>query len=286
MRLYRGIIETHGREALVLALRQIVGVPMALASEEAEGTDILGSLFAPEVSLGIPEGSSGKSGASTDTAQALVNPGAVLLGQDLLRKLVEENPKALFYLLREYAAFAKDGTPVLLTVGSSELISRIRLALVNKNSGLQGFEIAERDVLLKNLEAGKILRVIESAQGASEVQVINELAAKTQGGIASLHLSEATLPGLREGVHFAFGENIGAGDLMVASVLAIVLKSAADLIHNVPDAKIRAELLNKFITENLPGVHAQRPGSNFFVIMQIAKLAQEFVARAYIARMA
>ena len=146
-----------------------------------------------------------------------------------------------------------------------------------------GLEIAERSALLQALRQGKVLDVIEVAGGTSEAQIISELAVTTQGGIASLHLSADMLPGSLQGVHFAFSaKNIGARDLMVASVLAIVLKSAADLIHNVPDAKIRAGLLGKFVAENLPGVNAQAQG-NAFVITQITMLAQEFAARAYIA---
>ena len=283
MRLYREIAETGGRETLLRVLRRFMSVPVNLEVEKTPGTDVLGAIFASEVSLEIPEGAGMMSIPTKEPVQALENSGVVLLGQDVLRRLMEENPRALFYLLKEYNAFSQDKAPVLLTVGSPAIISQIRLALINKNSGLKGLEISERGRLIEALETGQILKVVEPAQGKNEAQVINELAASNQGGIASLHLSAAMLPDSTKGVHFAFGENVGAHDLMVASVLAIVLKSAADLIFNIPDANVRTELLHKFVMESLPGVYPQKQGSNFFVITQIARLAQEFAARAYIA---
>jgi HEAT repeat protein len=283
----RELIEAAGgRKAVLEVLRKIPGVTVSELAADIPETGVLDELFAPEASLTIPE-TIGRGLAASKTVTLTVTDlgGKVFLGENILARLAAENPRALFYLLKTYAVFTEQNEPpALLTVGSRDVLLRqIEDALVNRGSGLSGVEITERGALLQALKQGKILDVIEPAQGTNETQIINELAATTQGGIASLHLSADRLPGSLQGVHFAFNaKNLGARDLMVASVLAIVLKSAADLIHNVPDARIRAGLIGKFVTEHLPGVNAQAQG-NAFVITQITMLAQEFAARAYIA---
>jgi hypothetical protein len=283
----RELIEAAGgRKAVLEVLRKIPGVIMSEAAADIPETSVLDGLFAPEASLAISETvGRGLTVAKNVTPKIQDRGGRVFLGQDILAKLTAENPRALFYLLKTYSVFeGQKKSPALLTVGSRQvLLKQIEDALVNRGSGLVGLEIAERHALLQALRQGKILDVIEPAQGTSEAQIVGELAATAQGGFASLHLSADMLPRSLQGVHFAFSaNNIGARDLMVASVLAIVLKSVADLIHNVPDAKIKAGLLSKFVAENLPGVIAQAQG-NSFVITQITKLAQEFSARTYIA---
>jgi len=287
---FRELIEAAGgRGAVLQALLEIPGVAESGFVVDIPETRVFDGLFTPGAPLTIPE-KAGKGLAVAKTVAPMVKDfgGKVFLGQDVLDRLMKENPRALFYLLKTYAVFSEQKEPpALLTVGSRQvLFKKIEDALLNKDSGLTGFETIGRTALLQALRQGKVLEVIEPAQGTNEKQVLSELAVTAQGGIASLHLNADMLPDSLQGVHFAFGEkNIGARDLMVASVLAIVLKSAADLIRNVPDANVRAGLLRKFVAENLPGVNAQGQG-NAFVITQITRLAQEFAARTYIATMA
>ena len=179
-----------GREAVLETLRRATGITVDGVAAELPESNALGELFSPEASLSIPETiGRGLSVAKAATPAVANLGGKVFLGQDALSRLMGENPRALFYLLKAYAVFAdQNEPPVLLTLGSPDLLKRIELSLVNKDSSLTGFEIVERGTLLKFLKEGKILQVIEPVAGKSEAQVINELAATTQGGIASLHL--------------------------------------------------------------------------------------------------
>jgi len=206
--------------------------------------------------------------------------GALALESSLFRRFLNENPRALFYLLKPFASNT-DG-PALVTIGSPDLIGTIIEAL-RKKGVVDPSEVEALAMVIKALEAGTLRKVELLKPGETEASIFNKLTASNQGGIATLHLDGAMLPDLKDGVHFAFEEKIGSEDLMVATVLGIALKSMADLIRNIPDVKVRGELLSKFVAENLPGVRGN--GTNF-IISQIAQLAQAFVQQALIAKSA
>ncbi|HOW59918.1 MAG TPA: hypothetical protein PLO78_09380, partial [Candidatus Omnitrophota bacterium] len=277
--------------AFIAQVTAALGLPVLFAAAETDvvPASVVEKIFGENTKLVV---NGNKLLAATQlpvTAQSISKlGGSVLIGTDLLQVLARENPRALFYLLKEFHNMNNGiGTkqPILVTVGDSKkLLASARSALMNRNSGLEGLEITERTGLLDALEAGQILRIVQPKAGVSEAAAINQLIKDQQGGMATLHLEQAFANQLEGGVHFAFGEKVNAKDLMVAVALALVIKHAAELIKGVPDARLRAELLKQFVALNLPGVSSQ--GDNIFLISQIEKLVMQFEASAYIAVMA
>jgi len=288
---YFGIIPWRVHETLVSGLKTgtqalervmaAVGVRSAYANSTPE-TTALESLIPGERTLVVSDVAWKAMAASKALSQTTNNSaGSVALGQDILRKLMDENPRALFYLLKLFAA--QSDSPALVTVGSPDLIPVLKNTLTRKGA-VPASEFETLGKVITALEGGKVLKVVQPGKNESESDALNRLAGENQGGLATLHLNASALAGLQTGgAHFAFGENIGSEDLMVASVLSVALKRMADLIRNVPDVQVRGELLSKFVTENLPGVQKSGP---HFIISSLAVLAQRFVEQALIARSA
>lgn len=277
MRMYREIARAEGREAFAEVLQNYLGVMVASASEE---THALRNLIPGDRDLALRDNAAAAifSNAQSLTPNAMNQNGILALGQSIYKKLIDENPRALYYLLKSFSG--RSDVPGLLVVGSPELMVAIKEAIIRKGV-VDASEFEACVKILRALEQGKLLKIEPLVSGENETVTFNRLAISNQGGMVTLHLGAAELSGLGEGVHFAFDEKLGSEDLLVASALAIALKSMADLIRNVPDPEVRSELLKKFIAENLPG--ASPRGGNSFVITQISKLAEAFVAQSRIA---
>jgi adenylate kinase len=285
-RMMERLLEVNGKSALVTALQRLLGVPLSYAAGDAPYTTVLSSLTPGKETLYVPGilVMGGITATETSVQKATNIRGALAIGQDLLNEFLSQNPRALYYLLKTF--MTETGVPSLVTVGSPDLLSAIKQELTKKDV-VPAAEFESLGKVLDALKNNRLLKVepMKSALGEkTEAAVLNRLGLSNQGGLATLHLGTAQMAGLTEGVHFAFGENIGSEDLMVASVLAMVLKSVADLIRNVPDDKLCAALLEAFVARNLPGV--QKSGANAFVIAHLAQLAQEFVKQSLIAKSA
>ncbi len=208
--------------------------------------------------------------------------GSVAIESGLVERLLSENPRALFYLLKGFLGNTEG--PALVTVGTPDLAKKI----IREITAKRVVDVSEKESLDAITAAlaeptNKLLRIETLAEGETEATALNRFTAVNQGGVVSLHLNSAMLSGLRGGYHFVFAEEIGSEDLLVASVLGSALKSIADLIRNIPDEKLRGDLLTEFVQEHLPGVTKH---GDVFVINQLAKLAEAFVQQALIAKSA
>ena len=289
-RWYAGILPTWflkqlalmgGQTEAIRAIGRWIGEPLTYGESETSETAALETLLPGQGKLVAQPWTSAGMTMTDSPAQTVKTEGGTLaLGSDLFQRYLEnkQGKQALFALLKPFAANVD--RPVLVTVGSPDLMNKITAALLEKDVAAPG-EFETRGMVIQNL--ANILRVEPLKDAETEVEALNRLRAAHQGGMTSLHLNGSMFDQLNGDGHFAFGEEIGSEDLMVASVLAGALKSLADLLLNIPNAQVRRNLLKKFVEENLQGVEGN--GWNF-TITHLADLAQSFVTRALIERAA
>ncbi len=230
----------------------------------------------------------GTGGADEISGKATVNTkylpsGTLLMDPLLLTRFISDSPRALFYLLK--AAYENGIETAFVTVSKDErkLVEKIEKALSAKNV----VDANDKEMLsniVAALKHNKLIRVEHAREGKEkEITVIKRLIAQSGGSVICLDLGGNISNVISSGYHFILDKKVGGENLFAASVLATALKRAADLIHNIPDADVRADLLTRFVEENLPGI---TKNGNVFRISAIAVLAERFVEQSLIARSA
>ncbi len=264
----------EGREAIRLLLETVgVTIPSAVASTPE--ASVLDQLFGTQTDyrIEIPETavrSIGTSRVQTIEQTDATVGGAVYAGSSLFGRLVIDNPRALYLLLKAFHTIwlQAKGAPILETSGSNALRNAIQKALENKNAGAAN--IAERKEILADLDS--FLRINPLEQGQSEAAVLNSRIEQLNGRMATIHLDGALLPMLKGGVNIGFDRSIQDNDLLLAAGFAIQL---------VLFTGASAEMLRKQMQDR--GVEMLPRGSFGLVLSHITELGQELVQAALIA---
>ncbi|OQA57676.1 MAG: putative lyase [Candidatus Omnitrophica bacterium ADurb.Bin277] len=265
----------NGTEALIRLLKASgVSVPGTVHAAMTE-TEVLSAIFSAKDLPEIPSATVQSITSSRVHDRADVEAGGVVYaGSSLFSRLLKDNPRALYLLLRSFHNVWKHtprGTPVLETSGDASLRDRIRIAIENRKAGIAN--VAERNAVLADLD--KFLKVNPISDGQSEAVVLNGRIAQMNGRMATIHLDDALLPSLEGGVNVAIGERMGDEDLLIAAGFAVQLTLFADA---------SAEALLKQMQDH--GMAMQRKGTYGLVISHVAELATELVKMSLIARSA
>lgn len=188
-------------------------------------------------------------------------PGHLLLESSLLRRMAQENPRALFLLLSNAAAL-RAGTeisnPVLAVAVLSDekaaFFAELKTALQHQSAAF-GAELETARKLTDAFNAGSeggFFRLIELQKGSEAGEYVTE----QRGGVAAWGNS-GLFNNLENAGQFLMENVTRSEDWTYIAAAILLTEPAAKLIREEKNPEVRAMALKQFVAENLPGFAAE-----------------------------